>query len=161
MKVTHTATYDASAADVHAMLTDPVFRQRAADASGVVSAEVTVEAKDGGHVVTIDQVQPTEGVPAFAKKFAGETTRAVVVETWGSPTAATVSIETPGRPTEIHGTYTLAEAGGRTTQTFEGEVRAKVPLIGGKLEKLVAEFFAEGRDKEQAAGAAWLAGERG
>ena len=87
MKVTHTATYDAPAADVYAMLTDPAFRQRAADASGVVSAEVTVEESGGGHVVTIDQVQPTEGVPAFAKKFAGDTTRAVVVETWTTPSA--------------------------------------------------------------------------
>jgi len=161
MKVTHTATYDAPLADVHAMLTDPAFRQRAADASGVVSAEVTVEASGGGQVVTIDQVQPTEGVPAFAKKFAGDTTRAVVTETWTSPSSGSVLIDTPGRPTEIQGAYTLAELGGRTTQTFHGDVTAKVPLIGGKLEKLVTQFFVEGRDKEQAAGAAWLEGDRG
>ena len=161
MKVTHTATYEAPADDVYAMLTDPVFRQRAADASGVVSAEVTVEPSGEGHVVTIDQVQPTEGVPAFAKKFAGETTRAIIVETWTSSRSASLSIQTPGRPTEIHGSYTLAEIGGRTTQTFEGEVKAKVPLIGGKLEGLVTQFFVEGRDKEEASGQAWLAGERG
>lgn len=161
MKVTHTATYDASAADVYAMLTDQSARERSAEATGVLSATVTVEASGEGHVVTIDQVQPTEGVPAFAKKFAGETTRAIQVETWTSPTSGTLSVETPGRPTEINGSYTLVELGGRTTQRFEGEVKAKVPLIGGKLENLMGQLFLEGKDKEQAAGAAWLAGGRG
>ena len=35
-----------------------------------------------------------------------------------------------------------------------------MPLIGGKLEKLMVELVTEGMDKEQAAGAAWLAGDR-
>jgi hypothetical protein len=160
MKVTHTATYDAPLADVHAMLTDPEFRRFAADATGVVSAEVTVESTGDGVVVTIDQVQPTEGVPSFAKKFAGETTRAVQVETWRSPSEATLSVQTPGRPTDISGRYVLAEDGGATTQTFTGELKVKVPLIKDRLEKLMAQLFVEGRDKEQAAGAAWLRGER-
>jgi uncharacterized protein YndB with AHSA1/START domain len=160
MKVTHTATYDAPLAEVYAMLTDPEFRRYAADATGVISAEVTVEPAGEGHVVTIDQVQPTEGVPSFAKKFAGETTRAVQVETWESPTSATLSVQTPGRPTDVSGTYELTQDGTRTTQTFTGEVKVKVPLIKDKLKKGMAQLFAEGRDKEQTAGAAWLEGDR-
>src|SRR5687767_2347254 len=103
MKVTHTATYDAPLAEVYAMLTDPDFRRYAADASGVLSADVTVEASGGGHVVRIDQVQPTEGVPSLAKKFAGKTTRAVQVESWTSPEQATLTVQTPGRPTDVNG----------------------------------------------------------
>ena len=158
MKVTHTATYEAPLDEVYAMLTDPEFRRYAADATGVLSADVTVEPSGGGHVVTIDQVQPTEGVPAFARKFAGETTRAVQVETWTSQDQATLSVQTPGRPTDVSGTYVLSDDGGRTTQTFTGEVKVKVPLIKDRLEKLMAQLFSEGRDKEQAAGAAWLRG---
>jgi uncharacterized protein YndB with AHSA1/START domain len=160
MKVTHTATYDAPLTEVYAMLTDPDFRRHAADATGVISADVTVEASGSGHVVTIDQVQPTEGVPAFARKFAGETTRAVQVESWTSPERATLTVQTPGRPTDVTGTYVLSEDDGRTTQTFSGEVKVKVPLIKDKLERLMAELFTEGRDKEQAAGAEWLRGGR-
>ncbi len=159
MKVTHTATYDAPPAEVYAMLTDPDFRRYAADATGVISAEVTVEASGAGHVVTIDQVQPTEGVPSFAKKFAGDTTRAVQVETWTSPTQATLTVQTPGRPTDVSGTYVLTEERAGTSQSFTGEVKVKVPLIKDKLEKVMAQLFVEGRDKEQAAGAAWLRGE--
>ena len=40
-------------------------------------------------------------------------------------------------------------------------MKAKVPLIGGKLEGLMAQLFVEGKDKEQAAAASWLAGGRG
>ena len=106
-------------------------------------------------------MQPTEGVPGFARKFAGETTRAVQTEEWSSPAGGTISIETPGKPTSINGTLTLTESGGRTTETLDAEVKVKVPLIGGKLESLMADLVASGMDKEQTAGAAWLQGERG
>lgn len=160
MKVTHTATYDAPAGTVRAMLRDPEFREYAARATGVIEVEASVEETADGHVVTIDQVQPTDGVPAFAKKFAGETTRAIVTETWTSPENGTVTVRTPGRPTEISGAYVLKDLGDTTTITFEGEVKAKVPLIKDKLERLIAQFFLEGKEGEQSAGNAWLAGER-
>ena len=161
MKVTHIATYDAPAAEVYAMLTDPAFREKASEATGVVSVEVTVEAEGKGQVVTLDQVQPTEGVPSFAKKFAGETTHVIAVESWSSPDEAALKVDTPGRPTDLHGIYRLEESGGKTHQRFEGEIKVKVPILGGKLEKVMADLFLEARDKEQATGAAWLRGERG
>jgi hypothetical protein len=160
MRLTHTATFEASAADVYAMLTDAGFRERSARATGVVSADVSVEETGGGHVVTVDQVQPTDGVPSFARKFAGETTRAVQTETWSSPTTAQLSVQTPGRPTEIRGTLTLEESGGTTTKTFDGEVKVKVPIIGGKLEALMADLVAQGLDDERDTGVAWLAERR-
>ena len=67
---------------------------------------------------------------------------------------------TPGRPTDIRGTLVLAETGGTTTKTFDGELRVKVPLIAGRLEQLMAELFTEGMDAEREAGVAWLAGRR-
>lgn len=160
MKVTHTATFDAPRDTVYAMLTDPEFRHYVARTAGCTEVTVTVEPRGEGHVVTIDQMQPTEGVPAFARKFAGETTHAIQVETWESPTRGTISVKTPGRPSDVAGTYTLAEVEGRTVQTFEGDVTAKVPLIRDKLEKLIAELFLKGKEHDQRAGDAWLAGER-
>jgi uncharacterized protein YndB with AHSA1/START domain len=161
MLLRHEIVYDAPLADVFAMLSDPMFRQAAGDANGVISADVSITPNGEGISVVIDQVQPTEGVPGFAKRFAGETTRAVQTEEWNSPAGGTISIETPGKPTSIKGTLTLTESGGRTTETMEAEVKVKVPLIGGKLESLMADLVASGMDKEQTAGAAWLQGERG
>jgi uncharacterized protein YndB with AHSA1/START domain len=158
MKLRHEITYDAPLRDVFAMLSDPAFRQASADAMGVISAEVSITPKGEGISVRIDQVQPTEGVPGFAKKFAGETTRAVQTEDWSSPAGGTITIETPGKPTSIKGTLALAEAGGRTTETLDVEVKVKVPLLGRKLESLMVDLVAKGMDKEQAAGVAWLEG---
>ncbi len=158
MKVTHTATYDAPVDDVYAMLVDPAFREYLAREVGVLEAAVTIEPRGSGHVVTVDQVQPNDGLPSFARTFAGETTRAVQTETWTGPTSGTLVVRTPGRPTDLAGTYTLTEGGGRTTQTFEGEIKVKVPLIKDRLERLMTQLFLEGKDREQAAAAAWLAG---
>lgn len=160
VRLTHSTTFDAPLAEVHAMLTDPAFREHAAAQTGVVSAEVDVVDEEDARVVTVDQVQPTAGVPAFARKFVGETTRAVQVERWTSPEGADFSLTTPGRPTDIRGTLVLAETGGTTTKTFDGELRVKVPLIAGRLEQLMAELFTEGMDAEREAGVAWLAGRR-
>lgn len=160
MKLRHQITYDAPLDQVFAMLSDPAFRESSAAAMGVVSADVTIEPKGEGISVRIDQVQPTEGIPSFAKKFAGETTRAVQTEEWASPAGGTISIETPGKPTSITGTLALSESGGRTTETMVAEVKVKVPLIGGKLERLMADLVVAGMDTEHEAGVAWLAGGR-
>jgi hypothetical protein len=160
MKLRHEIRYDAPLADVFAMLSDPAFRQASADAMGVVSADVTISRDGEGISVHIDQVQPTEGLPGFAKKFAGATTRAVQTEKWSSPAGGTITIETPGKPTSISGTLALTESGGVTTETLEVEVKVKVPLIGGKLESLMAGLVTKGMDKEHTAGVAWLGGKR-
>ena len=162
MKLSHTTTYDAPLDEVYAMLTDPAFREQAARDSGVleVTVEVTGGGDDGGAQVRMEQVQPVQGVPAFATKFAGDTTRADVVETWTSRSSSDLEITTPGKPTRITGGYRLSEIGGRTTQQFDGECKVSVPLIGGKLEKVMGDLFVEGRDQEAAAGRAWLSGDR-
>ncbi len=160
MKLSHTTTYDATLDEVYAMLTDPTFRERAARASGVLEVDVEVTAQGDGAQVRMDQVQPLQGVPSFATKFAGDTTKATIVETWTSRSSSDLEITTPGKPTRITGGYRLSEIGGRTTQQFEGECKVSVPLIGGKLEKVMGDLFVQGRDKEAAAGAAWLKGDR-
>ena len=103
MKLRHEITYDAPLSDVFEMLSDPAFRQKSAEAMGVISADVTIHAKGAGISVHIDQVQPTEGVPGFAKKFAGETTRAVQTEEWDDHEGATLVVTTPGKPSTITG----------------------------------------------------------
>lgn len=160
MKLRHEITYDAPAADVWTMLSDPAFRQKSCDAMGVLSSTIAIEPVGQGMKVQIDQVQRTEGIPSFAKKFAGDTTQAVQVEEWSDRRNATLTVRTPGKPTEITGTLTLTEEDGRTVETFDGECRVKVPLIGGKLEGLMSDLFRKGMDKEHQAGVAWLGGAR-
>ena len=156
MKFHHVNSYDASVADVYAMLMDPAFRDRQCAANDVISNTVSID--DG--VVVVDMIQRTKGVPSFAKRFTGETTHAIVRERWTDGTRSSFEVETPGAPTAIKGTAILAEADGRTTLTYDFDVKASVPLIGGKIEKLAGELTAEGFKIDEGVGREWLAGKR-
>jgi len=156
MKLQHSVRYDAAPADVYAMLTDPAFREKACWAQQAESVEVQVT--DGE--VRIELVQPNTDLPGFARAFAGETTRAVQAETWARGESADFSVTTPGKPAGISGTRRLVADGDGTLDTFDGEARAKVPLIGGKIEKLIGDKLKEGWDTEHEVGIGWLAGER-
>lgn len=158
MRLTRTTTYDAPPEAVHAMLVDPAFRERVAAAQEVVSAEVTVTPDGDGCVVVIDQVQDTAGLPAIAKKIAGDTTRAVVREEWSSATSGTLEITAPGKPTRATGTVRLEADGPGTRQVFDLDVKVKVPVVGGKLERLMAEQIESGLEVEAGVGREWLAG---
>jgi hypothetical protein len=47
----------------------------------------------------------------------------------------------------------LAETGGTTVETVEGDLAVRVPLLGAKLEKLIAELLVEALEAEQEVGA--------
>lgn len=156
MKLEHSVRYDATPADVYAMLTDPAFREKASWAQQVESVDVQVT----GGEVRIEMVQPNTDIPVFARAFAGETTRAIQSESWTGGESADFSVTTPGKPAGISGTRRLVADGGGTLDTFDGEARAKVPLIGGKIEKLIGEKLKQGWDTEHEVGNAWLTGDR-
>jgi carbon monoxide dehydrogenase subunit G len=160
MRLRHELRYDAPLDDVLAMLTDPAYWDRVAQATDAISSTTTVEQVGADTRVRTDQEQRVVGVPSFAKKFVGESTRALKQQTWHGSTS-TFEVQTPGKPTHLAGEATLAAAGGGTVLTYDLEIRASVPLVGGKLEKLVAGYTVDGFDKERAVGVAWLEGERG
>ncbi|GAA4130506.1 DUF2505 domain-containing protein [Nocardioides fonticola] len=161
MRFHHALTYDAAPAEVHQMLATPAFREAACAAQDVVSAEVSIESgADGAMTVVVDQVQRTDDLPSFARKFAGSTTRAVQKEQWSGPEGGTLAIEAPGSPATIRGSITLAPSGSGTVETVELDIKVSVPLIGGKLEKLLADRIIAGMDAEHRVGTAWLKGDR-
>lgn len=160
MDFRHELSYDAPPDQVFEMLADPAFREKVCAAMDVVSADVSLDRSGDGFDLVCDQVQKTTGLPSFARKFAGDTTRAVQKEHWSSPSGGSLEIETPGKPTGMKGTIALVAAGSGTTEVVELAIKAKVPLIGGKLEGLMADQVRAGMDTEHAVGVAWLKGER-
>lgn len=159
MKFTCSVRYDASPGDVHAMLTDPAFRTAVMTAQDARSCEVTAD----GAVIAIEAVTPNSNIPGFARAFAGETTRSITTERWrqdGSGWVADFTVETPGKPSSIAGTRRLIAEGVGTRDQFDAEAKVKVPLVGGRIEGLVASQFQDGTAKEHTVGLAWLAGHR-
>jgi hypothetical protein len=125
----------------------------------VISADVQLDpGPDGGEGFTlvIDQLQNTKDLPGFARTFAGESTRAIQREVWRGTSEGSLSIESPGKPASATGTIRLEPSGTGTTEVVELEIKVKVPLIGGKLEKLMADKVAAGMDVERTVGVTWL-----
>lgn len=157
MRFHHELTFEASIDEVRAMLLTPAYWDAVAESTGALSSTTTLTESGSTVELVTDEQQKVVGVPGFAKKFVGESTRSIKTLRWTGDTA-TFAVETPGKPTSLAGSASLSSSGSTTTLRYDIDVKASVPLIGGKLEKLVADLTVEGFGKEQAAGAAWLAG---
>ena len=152
-RLTKTLTYDASAEAVAAMLDDTGFREEVLERQRVVRGSVSIE---GDHV-TIEQVRSADDIPSFARSFVGDEILIVQTESWTSPTSADVRLAIPGKPGEAVGTLELVESGGTTTESIDLDLTVKIPLVGGKIEKLIAGIFSSALDVEQRVGREWLA----
>ena len=152
-KLTQQLTYDASAEAVAAMLDDPAFREEVLARQKVVRGSVDID----GDVVRIEQVRSAHDIPSFARAFVGDEIVIVQTETWTSPTAAELALAIPGTPGKAAGTMTLTETGDTTTESIDLAVSVKIPLVGGKIEGMVADMIRVAFDVEHKVGVEWLA----
>ena len=148
-RLTHTMTYDAALADVSAMLDDPAYRDRVIAAQGGTSG--TFEIEQSGDVTTavVDQVQPAAGLPSYATRIVGSEINIVQREEWTSAAYADLHVTIPGKPGQMVGSITLDEDGATTTETVEVEITVNIPLVGGKIEKLIADLLRKALKAEE------------
>lgn len=147
MPTTRTVTFDYpdTPAEVVGLLQDPVYLRYRSEVAGEQNIDVRVEQKPDGVRVTVSREKEVD-VPAFARAVIGGAKRAVESTLWrddGGRSSAEYEIEVPGLPVKTHGKSTfVASAGGcRYTSTFQ--ITARIPLIGGKIEALVADRLEE------------------
>lgn len=104
------------------------------DGSKVVSRTVSA----GDAVTLVVSRRLPDGIPGFLQKFLPADGRVTQTDTW-VPAAAGVrsgtwKADTPGSPVKVGGTMRLEPAGSGCTYVVEGEIKASIPLIGGKAE---------------------------
>lgn len=160
MRFTHELTYDAPPDDVRQMLADRAFRQKVCGAMRSARSEVSIEDTGAGMEVVVDQTQPSRGIPAFARSLVGDQIRIVQRESWADPSGGSFTIEIPGKPVALTGAVALAADGAGTVQSVTGDVKVKIPMVGGKLEVLIGDMLRAALQTEQRVGRAWLAGDR-
>jgi hypothetical protein len=160
MRFSHDLTYDASPDDVLAMLADSAFREKVCTAMHAVRRDVSVDGAGAGMDVVVDQTQPAKGIPSFAKKFVGEEIRVVQREEWTGADAASLVLEIPGKPGSFRGTIALAADGTGTVESVTGDVKVKIPVVGGRLEGLIGDLLRAALETEERVGRAWLQGDR-
>lgn len=164
MKLQEEIRYDAPPADVAAMLADPSFVEEKCRATGALEQTVEVDGDASGpFTVTTVRHMPTDEFPDVAKKFVGDTVVIKQVDTWQAAQedgsrSGDVRLKIAGAPVELLGTMALAPSGSGTLQELVGDLKASVPLLGGKLEKAAAPAIVMALRKEQEVGRAYLAG---
>lgn len=151
-KLAKQLTYDATAEAVAAMLDDVTFREAVLERQKVLRGSVDID----GDVVTIEQVRSGDDLPSFARTFVGDEITIVQKETWTSPTSCDVELSIPGKPGEAAGSMVLAESGGTTTETIDLDLSVRIPLVGGKIEGLIAGLLKQALDIEHEVGVEWL-----
>ena len=119
------------------------------DGSQVVRRE---DKPDGGVLLVVSRELP-EGVPGFLEKFLPRDGRANQSDDWGPAGAdgsrrGRWSAEIPGAPAQVNGTMRLEPSGAGCAYTIDGEVKVRIPLIGGKAEKFLAGMVGRLTEKE-------------
>jgi hypothetical protein len=159
-RASHTLTFPAATvADVYAMLGDPAYRKAVGDYQKVTDFACDITPVDGGMEVRLEQAYGTDRIPAFAQRLVGSEIRFVQEESWSSPSAADVHVTIPGKPGDMTGTTTLTQAGDDVVQQIDLAVKVSIPLVGGKVEDLIAGFIGKAFRAENKVGVKWLRGE--
>lgn len=162
MRVTTEIHYAAIPADVFAMLIDKAFQDRKLSQTGALSWDVEIRADAAGAVVTSRRALPTDQVPDAFRALVGPQITISQTETWGpaGPDGArtgTLVVEVGGAPIKMNATLSLSATGAGTVERVDGELKARVPLIGGKIERSAEPAVRAAIDAEERIGQAWLA----
>lgn len=144
---------------VRAMLTDDAYARLRAERTGALSVDVRIDQQtDGGVTVTIARALPAD-VPSFARSFVGDSLKVDETYAWpattdGTGTAAFHAVFSA--PIAFRGHVTIEAEGDGTVVRTHGELKANVPLLGGKVEGFAKESMERYLRAEQKVGAEWL-----
>jgi hypothetical protein len=159
-RVRHTLTYPGTTVEeVYAMLADPAYRKAVGDYQQVQDFACDITPSGDGMEVRLEQAHGTDRIPSFAKRLVGDEIRFVQEESWASPTSADVHVTIPGKPGDMNGTFALTQSGDDVVEQVDLAVKVSIPLVGGKVEDLVAGFLGKAFDAENKVGVKWLKGE--
>jgi hypothetical protein len=138
------------------MLADPAFREEVCARQGVLRHSVGVSGRGAGMEVVVDRVHSADGLLSVARKLVGDEINIVQVERWTDADAADVTVTIPGKPAEMSGQITLTEDGASTVESVTLDVRVGIPLVGGKIENLVADLMVAALKAENKVGRDYL-----
>ncbi|MDO5722722.1 MAG: DUF2505 domain-containing protein [Actinomycetaceae bacterium] len=135
MKFKVTIPYPRAVEDTLAMLQDQRFhsiRDRKLSAS-----TSPVQNTSGGFKFTTSSDVDLQQAPAAVRKLVkGSNLGVQVVEEWDTTAAtATTTAEVSGAPVSLHFTSRLLPATQGCERVLEGEVKVRIPLVGGAIEK--------------------------
>lgn len=126
---------------IFALVTDPDFLKRRAEALGEKDVVIAVD-REGGQLTIQITREVEQNMPSFMKKLFSGRQRLVDRQTWSDQGGARISEWTvqlgDGKRIQLRGRLTLAPgAAGGCDYTEAFSASASIPLIGGRVEKFV------------------------
>jgi hypothetical protein len=163
VRVTADMHYPADPASVFAMLTDQEFQERKVGQISKGAWDVRVQREGESAVIVSHRTLPPEVIPDAFRSMVSTTVTITQTEKWG-PAApdgrrnGSIDVELSGVPVRLTGTLVLAPTpDGGCTERVDGELKAKIPLFGGKVERAAEPAVRAAIDAEGRVGVKWLA----
>ena len=138
MKHQSQVRYPASPDVVIRMFTDKNFHTRKLDAMGLKNYQILDHALDGAEFsIKIRRKVPMQA-PALVKKVVPAESTVVNEECWNTKTrTGRVVVEAQGMPLDMSCVTALKAQGGECIVSYDWTIKARIPIIGGALEKFV------------------------
>jgi hypothetical protein len=156
--------FDAGTDAVFAMFTDAEYqRQKLVDAGhGQVEVLECGPGEDGTTVRIVTRRTVAVDVPGVLKRVLSPTNSVTQTDEWAAEQdggrSGTWKVDIKGVPIHLSGTMLLEAGETGSVEVISGVVKASLPLVGGKLEKLAHRNFMDSTAQEQDFSSRWLAG---
>jgi hypothetical protein len=162
MKISDSYSYPgADLGCVFAMLTNRDFQRLKCEATLALSYTVDISGEPGAPVVSTRRRLPTDRLPDFVRAMVRDGIEIIETITWEAAGAdgrreAAVALSFPGQPIRMTGTLELRSEDGGTLGALVADLRAAVPLVGGRIEKATAPLISQAMAIEERLGQVWL-----
>lgn len=150
MKLHETLKLPLSADAAAAMYADQEYTVIRGETLGATRATSTADGEPSGEfTVRTELVLPTDRVPDIVRPFVGSSVTVREEQTWSAPIAdgsrrGTMTLEVVGTPAGMKATITLTPGGDSScTVQIDGDLTAKVPLLGSRMEKAAVPYVSK------------------
>ncbi len=137
---------------IYQLLTDPEFLVERSGALGEEHCECEVEEYEDETVITLERRVKRE-LPSFLAKMFNPVQTLKMKETWrpsGDSWEGDLEIQVAGQPVVIRGEFTLKSSKKGCVYSVSHSCKAKIPLVGGKVEKFILSQTGDGAKDELA-----------
>lgn len=153
--------FSAGVAKVWAMYSDRAFFEKKYQATGCSNIEVLdYKSSEKGFSITVRYDSKSDApLPDFAKKFMAERITVTQTDAWDAATkTGKITTELKGVPLKVSAEMKLEASGKGAVNKMVWTLSSGIPLVGGKLEGLLAEDVKVKSARDEAASQTLLAG---
>lgn len=152
--------------EVYQDATNPQYQDDKCKAAGAISYSSAVTENGVGHTSTVQRLMPSGEVPELVKRVVGDKVDVVETITWGPRQAdgsrkGDLTVDMKGQPISMKGFTFIKPNGDGTTVGIDADLKAKIPVIGGKIEKMGAPEIIKAIKAEESTAHEWDARRHG